>query len=57
MGWREMLYVTEGTLTLVLSGVSESYETGTFAIYNSSQEYSYANEKDRPVCFVKNVLM
>lgn len=56
-GWREMLYVAEGTLTLILSGVPRDYAAGTSAIYISSQEYSYANESSDLVCFTRTVLI
>ncbi|WP_093232772.1 XRE family transcriptional regulator [Sinorhizobium sp. NFACC03] len=55
-GWHEMLFVIEGVLTLVLSGTEKEYPAGTFAIYSSAQEYSYANRHSEMVRFVRNVV-
>jgi hypothetical protein len=55
-GWHEMLFVTDGTLTLGLSGVYTDYPAGTFAIYSSAQNYAYLNKQDKPVLFIRNVL-
>lgn len=55
-GWHEMIFVTEGTLTLQLRDQTVDYPAGTFAIYSSSQEYSYVNNTSHKVCFVRNVL-
>jgi len=56
IGWHEMLFVTEGTLTLELSGTSKDYPAGTFAIYSSAQIYSYINNQNIKLGFVRNVL-
>ncbi|PJO48123.1 helix-turn-helix domain-containing protein [Brucella pituitosa] len=56
IGWHEMLFVTEGTLTLQLSGSSKEYPAGTFAIYSSAQIYSYINNQATKLGFVRNVL-
>lgn len=56
IGWHEMIFVTQGILTLELSGIEKNYHEGTFAIYNSAQAYSYANNTDKIVMFVRNVL-
>lgn len=55
-GWHEMILVVEGSLTLILSGAEKEYAAGTFAIYSSAQEYSYANRQSRLVRFVRNVV-
>jgi transcriptional regulator with XRE-family HTH domain len=55
-GWHEMLLVTEGVLTLVLSGAESEYPAGAFAIYSSAQEYAYANRHNETVRFVRNVV-
>ncbi|WP_454674890.1 helix-turn-helix domain-containing protein [Achromobacter pestifer] len=55
-GWHEMVYVTEGALRLDLSGVSQTVATDDFAIYSSAQPYSYFNEGDTRLRFVRNVL-
>ncbi|MDC9837376.1 helix-turn-helix domain-containing protein [Rhizobium binxianense] len=55
-GWHEMIFVVEGSLTLILSGAETEYPAGSFAIYNSAQEYSYANRQPHLVKFVRNVV-
>jgi transcriptional regulator with XRE-family HTH domain len=55
-GWHEMLFVTEGVLTLVLSGEEKDYPPGTFAIYSSAQEYSYENRGEAVLKMVRNVI-
>ncbi|WP_077963301.1 helix-turn-helix domain-containing protein [Ensifer adhaerens] len=55
-GWHEMLFVTEGALTLELSGERRRYVSGTFAVYSSAQTYSYVNEGDAVARFVRNVI-
>ena len=55
-GWHEMVFVTEGILTLVLSGVEKEFQPGTFTIYSSAQDYSYVNNATTLVKFVKNVV-
>lgn len=55
-GWHEMIFVTEGTLTLQMGDQIVDYQTGMFAIYSSSQMYSYVNNTAHRVCFVRNVL-
>ncbi|MBN9046346.1 MAG: helix-turn-helix domain-containing protein [Rhizobiales bacterium] len=55
-GWYEMIYVVEGTLTLELSGMSKDYPAGAFAIFSSAQAYSYVNNQEMRVRFVRNVI-
>jgi len=55
-GWHEMIFVTEGTLTLELPDQTADYPEGTFAIFSSAQDYSYVNNASQKVCFVRNVL-
>lgn len=55
-GWHEMIFVTEGVLTLVLSGAEKEYVAGTFAIYSSAQLYSYLNRGLQTVRFIRNVV-
>ena len=55
-GWHEMIYVTEGTLTLELSGKATDYPAGAFAIFSSAQLYAYANHGETPARFIRNVL-
>ena len=55
-GWHEMLFVTEGTLRLELSGTTRDYPAGSFTVYGTDQAYSYANPGAVPVRFVRNVI-
>ncbi|OCO99875.1 MULTISPECIES: XRE family transcriptional regulator [unclassified Ensifer] len=55
-GWHEMLLVTEGTLTLELGGDRKCYASGAFTVYSSAQTYSYVNDGDDVVRFVRNVI-
>lgn len=55
-GWHEMIFVTEGTLTLVLSGVEKAYAPGTFAVFSSAQDYAYINAGTQIVKFIRNVV-
>lgn len=55
-GWHEMLFVTEGTLRLELSGIAKDFSVGGFAVYGTDQAYAYANPGDVPVRFVRNVI-
>jgi transcriptional regulator with XRE-family HTH domain len=55
-GWQEMLFVTEGVLTLVLSGEATQYSVGAFKIYSSAQDYAYVNDGQQVVKFVRNVV-
>ena len=55
-GWHEMVFVTEGVLTLVLSGDEREFHPGMFTIYSSAQEYSYVNNGTDLLKFVRNVV-
>lgn len=55
-GWREMLYVVEGTLIVETAGGGEVVAAGDFLIFDSSQSYSYVNAGQGTVRFVRNVV-
>jgi len=55
-GWHEMLFVTEGTLRLDLSGSAKDYPAGSFTVYATDQAYAYSNAGDGTVRFVRNVV-
>ena len=55
-GWHEMIFVTEGTLRLELSGVAKDYPAGSFAVYATDRAYAYANPGEGVVRFVRNVV-
>ena len=55
-GWHEMIFVTEGTLRLELSGIAKDFPAGGFAIYDTDQPYAYLNTGDSVVRFVRNVV-
>jgi transcriptional regulator with XRE-family HTH domain len=55
-GWREMLYVIEGELRVETAMQVYQVATGDFLIFDSSQRYSYVNEREAMVRFVRNVV-
>lgn len=55
-GWHEMVFVTEGTLRLTLSGSAKDHPAGSFAVYRTDRSYAYANPGDTTVRFVRNVI-
>ncbi|MDA8485478.1 XRE family transcriptional regulator [Pseudomonas resinovorans] len=55
-GWREMIYVIEGNLTVFHSGETHQVTAGDFLVFGSDQPYIYANEGEQLVRFVRNVL-
>ncbi|MCR6499328.1 XRE family transcriptional regulator [Shinella sp. CPCC 101442] len=55
-GWHEMIFVTEGTLRLELSGAGKDYPAGSFAVYGTDQPYAYLNTGETIVRFVRNVV-
>lgn len=55
-GWHEMLFITEGVLTLSLHGKMHDYQTGAFAIFSSAQVYSYINRGQEILRFTRTVL-
>jgi transcriptional regulator with XRE-family HTH domain len=55
-GWREMIYVVEGTLHVDLEDRVLVVEAGNLAIYGSAQSYAYFNPGENIVRFVRNVV-
>ncbi|WP_288192727.1 XRE family transcriptional regulator [uncultured Phyllobacterium sp.] len=55
-GWHEMIFVIDGVLTLIRSGVETNHPAGSFQIYGSAQEYSYLNKTNETVRFIRNVV-
>lgn len=55
-GWREMIYVIEGRLSVLRGEERQEVEAGDFLVFGSDQSYVYANEGDSLVRFVRNVL-
>lgn len=55
-GWHEMLFVTQGTLRLEVSGTVRDHTAGSFTVYRTDQTYAYANPGEVPVRFVRNVI-
>jgi transcriptional regulator with XRE-family HTH domain len=54
-GWHEMLYVIEGTLTLVLADERRVLPSRSSTTFPSDQPYQYVNEGTVNVRFLKNV--
>lgn len=55
-GWREMLYVVEGELTLDLAGEIKVLGVGDSIVYSSTIEYRYMNRGTTPLKFIRNVI-
>ncbi len=55
-GWREMLYVIEGTLSVETVSRKYRVSSGDFLIFDSSERYSYVNGGEGEVRFVRNVV-
>lgn len=55
-GWYEMLHIIEGSLTLVFAHETQVLSAGESVVYNSSQSYSYHNEGDAMLRFIRNVV-
>ncbi|MCY1424881.1 HTH-type transcriptional regulator SutR [compost metagenome] len=55
-GWYDMLYVVEGSLTIVLAEETLQVESGGFHVFKSNQPFSYRNEGESLVRFVRNVV-
>jgi transcriptional regulator with XRE-family HTH domain len=55
-GWHEMLYVVEGVLSLTLAANVTDHAAGSYVTYPSSQAYSYANNGEVVLRFVRNVI-
>ena len=51
-----MIFVTESTLRLELSGIAKDYPAGGFAVYATDRAYAYANPGEATVRFVRNVI-
>ncbi|GLS18678.1 transcriptional regulator [Labrys miyagiensis] len=55
-GWREMLYVIEGTLVVETAERQHRVEVGDFLIFDSAQRYSYVNTGEGLLRFLRNVV-
>ncbi|AHG18498.1 Cro/Cl family transcriptional regulator [Chania multitudinisentens RB-25] len=54
-GWHEILYIIDGTLTLLLEQHSVTLHAGETHVFASNQRYAYANRTHRPLRFIRNV--
>lgn len=55
-GWREMIYVIEGNLSVLRGEEKQQVGAGDFLVFGSDQRYIYANEGEVLVRFIRNVL-
>ncbi|MDE3735368.1 XRE family transcriptional regulator [Pseudomonas resinovorans] len=55
-GWREMIFVIEGSLSVLRGDEKQRVEAGDFLVFGSDRLYTYANEGEVMVRFVRNVL-
>lgn len=56
-GWREIIHVIEGTLTLEVGGERRQLPAGETAIYPSHLGYAYRNEGTGTLRFVRNIVV
>lgn len=56
-GWHEMVFVTQGVLTLRLEEGTQCVRAGEHAIFSSAQQYAYLNESDGVTVFVRTSVM
>ncbi|QPT15170.1 helix-turn-helix domain-containing protein [Serratia rubidaea] len=54
-GWRVIVYVIEGCLTLLLEQQTLTLHAGDTHVFNSDQQYTYANHGESPLRFIRNV--
>jgi transcriptional regulator with XRE-family HTH domain len=54
-GWHEIVYVIAGSLTLLLEQKTLTLSAGETYVFNSNQQYSYANKTEEPLHFIRNV--
>ncbi|MBT8769103.1 helix-turn-helix domain-containing protein [Metapseudomonas boanensis] len=55
-GWQEMVYVIEGILSVRRGDLENQIPAGDFLVFASDQPYTYANQTDSLVRFIRNVL-
>lgn len=54
--WHEILYVIDGSLTLLLEQQIIMLSAGETQVFNSNQQYAYANRTEQPLRFIRNVI-
>lgn len=55
-GWRELIYVLEGELSLEFEQETRVVQAGDSILFESSIRYCYANRGTQPLKFIRNVL-
>ncbi|MDC0609770.1 XRE family transcriptional regulator [Vibrio sp.] len=55
-GWYEMVHIIEGSLTLVFAHETQVLSAGESVVYSSAQPYSYQNNTENMLRFVRNVV-
>ncbi len=55
-GWYEMLHVIEGSLTLIFADEQQILSAGESVVYSSAQPYSYHNNGETLLRFIRNVV-
>lgn len=56
-GWREAIFVIEGTLTIGIAGGEETVGEGEFTLFRSDRDYTYVNRGPGPLRFTRTVLV
>lgn len=54
-GFREMIYVVDGTLTIEFATEARVLKSGEGTVYDSAQHYAYFNSGPALVSFIRNV--
>ena len=55
-GWHNMLYVTEGELTLTVDDALLHVAAGDFHVFASSLPHGFRNDTEQPVRFLRNIV-
>lgn len=55
VGWHEMIYVTEGILTLEREGETHHIARGDFLVFANASPYTFRNDGQDLVRFVRNI--
>jgi uncharacterized cupin superfamily protein len=55
--WHEMIFVLEGTLSLVRSGSAEAVEADDFRIFSSSEPYQFRNDGEGALKYLRTLVL
>ena len=55
--WHEVLYVISGALRIEMAGAVHQLAEGEFRIFSSREPYTFANDAEAPVQFIRCVVL